>query len=775
MERLQKSDPARVGGHRLLGRLGAGGMGVVYLGRTEDGALAAVKVIRAEYAGESDFRARFRREAEIAARVDSPWAVRITGSDPDAAEPWLATAFVPGPSLAEAVSAHGPLPLRSVRVLGAALAKALTVMHEQGLVHRDLKPGNVLLGMDRPRLIDFGIARGTEDTSLTSTDLVIGSPGFLSPEQAQGRPAGPAADIFSLGCLLAYAATGEPPFGTGSVDALLYRTVHDEPVLGERLQEDPALTATLRACLAKHPDLRPTARDLDEELAEEAPGDGTDWLPDPVVATIAARAAELLALPAIEETLAEPGDQAAGVAGSPDGAADSPDGAADSPDGADGSPDGAGGSPDGPAGADTPAVAPAGAGPSRRRLLALASGAAVLAAGGGAAWLALRDRSDGGDGGDGKGAAGQGSPAATTPGAWTIGVHGDLTGARKDAGTAQERGVRLAVDAFNARTDKPFTLTVATADDAGRADRAAQAATGLIGNPDVLAVIGPTTDASVAPCLELYGEASLAFLTVSAAASVYGVGDRRSFFQTCPVTAAQADPLNLQFIHKQGARRLGILCDRDGDTDGWQTAYLANRTIATYVRQATAYARVVPRGDHDLTPVVADMLRAGIDSFFYTGTAQGAAQAAAALATAGFRGPRAADYALAGPEFVDRAGAAAEGWLFLAPYTGPDAAEVAEVARAHRAAYGAAPAVWTAEAYDVTRLVIERLVAASSGGRRPARADLLTALGQGTYRGLVKEYTFDDARRVKGITSFVHQVQGGRIQYAGPAPQRPVG
>ncbi|MFD2686388.1 serine/threonine-protein kinase, partial [Streptomyces phyllanthi] len=273
MEPLRGADPAKVADYRLLRRLGAGGMGVVYLARSTAGALAAVKVIRAAYADDGGFRARFRREVETAGRVTSPWVVPLLDADPEAVSPWLATAFVPGPSLDEAVEECGPLPRGSVRFLGARLAEALQAVHGAGLVHRDVKPGNVLLAHDGPRMIDFGIARAPEDTALTASGTVVGSPGFLSPEQAQGRgrEIGTPSDVFSLGCLLAFAVTGVRPFGWGSAAAVLMRTVYDDPDLDGVPAE---LLPLLRACLEKAPDSRPTVAEVRRALDGAEPDTG---------------------------------------------------------------------------------------------------------------------------------------------------------------------------------------------------------------------------------------------------------------------------------------------------------------------------------------------------------------------------------------------------------------------------------------------------------------------------------------------------------------------
>jgi eukaryotic-like serine/threonine-protein kinase len=275
MRELQPGDPQRVGPYRLRGRLGVGGMGQVYLGLSPGGRQVAVKVIRADLAEDAEFRARFRREIAVARTVSGLFTAPVIDADVDGPVPWLATAYVRGPSLAEAVSEHGPLPAASVLALARGLAEGLSAIHAAGVVHRDLKPANVLLAEDGPRVIDFGISRAVEASALTHTGLVVGSPGFMSPEQAEGREAGPPSDIFSLGAVLAFAATGQGPFGSGSTPALVYRVVYSEPQL-DLLPAD--VRPLVERCLAKDPARRPTAGDLVGGAAYPAAG----WLPEPV-------------------------------------------------------------------------------------------------------------------------------------------------------------------------------------------------------------------------------------------------------------------------------------------------------------------------------------------------------------------------------------------------------------------------------------------------------------------------------------------------------------
>jgi serine/threonine protein kinase len=212
---LREGDPTRVGPYRLYGRLGQGGMGQVFLGLSRGGLVVAVKIARPELAGDEQFRHRFGAEVAAARKVGGFYTAHVVDADPDADPPWLASACIAGPSLHRAVVDHGPLPSESVAALGAGLAEGLAAVHMCGLVHRDLKPANVILAHDGPRLIDFGIARALDATSYTQTATVLGTAAFMSPEQATARPAGPESDVFSLGCVLAFAATGRSPFGEG--------------------------------------------------------------------------------------------------------------------------------------------------------------------------------------------------------------------------------------------------------------------------------------------------------------------------------------------------------------------------------------------------------------------------------------------------------------------------------------------------------------------------------------------------------------------------------
>jgi outer membrane protein assembly factor BamB len=288
---LEDDDPSRVGRYRLLGRLGAGGMGQVYLGRSPGGREAAVKLVRPELAGDAEFRRRFAREVAAARRVSGAFTAGVLDADAEGTPPWLATVYVPGPSLADAVANHGPLPLESVLALGAGLAEALEAIHAAGVVHRDLKPSNVLLAADGPRVIDFGISVAAEATALTRTGTVIGTPGYMSPEQLTGgTPVGPPSDVFSLASVLVYAATGTGPFGDGGGHALSFRVVYEAPELA-------AVPGPLRAlaepCLAKKPDQRPTVAWLLDNFAEAVGADGdaatvisrnAAWLPEPIAA-----------------------------------------------------------------------------------------------------------------------------------------------------------------------------------------------------------------------------------------------------------------------------------------------------------------------------------------------------------------------------------------------------------------------------------------------------------------------------------------------------------
>ncbi|MEU5700857.1 bifunctional serine/threonine-protein kinase/ABC transporter substrate-binding protein [Streptomyces aurantiacus] len=729
MRALRPGDPSFVGGHRLLGRLGAGGMGVVYLARSTGGALVALKVIRAGYAADPGFRARFRREAEAAGGLTGRWVVPVVAAEPDAREPWLTTAFVPGPSLTEAVTLHGPLPERTVRALGARMAEALTEVHASGLVHRDVKPGNILLALDGPRLIDFGIARSTGVTALTASDVVIGSPGYLSPEQAraQAGDVGPPSDVFSLGCVLAYAATGRRPFGTGTAAAVIFRTVHEEP----DLDAVPwTLVPLLTGCLAKDPAARPTAREVRAALTTEPTqtteteraGDRSgnrsgDWLPPALPRLIAERSSAVLAMP----------DPAFHPAHNP---------------------------------APVTLVQPLERRPalSRRRLLTLGSAAGVVLTGGGlAAWAATRTAG-------GPGGATHSGPLPR----YVIGLHADLSGPGRAIGRAQERGIRLAVADFNSRSrdGRAFDLALKVLDDAGRTKEAEEVAKRFIADPDVYAVIGPTVNAA-AETVSRYEKALLPIVSVSSGDDQYSPTTTRAYFQLRADENTLSTPFIHYLTHVEKSRRTALVDDRAASRTSWQ---IVKDLTAIPPSDGTTTAHVVPADSEDFTPVATAVLASDAQAVVYAGSSpHRAARCARALDRAGFRGTRMAPEPVLQTAFLKEAGPAAEGWVITTTYVDPaELPAAAHFVKTYRKRFGVRTVErFAVEAYDALLFIAEGLH--ELGAVEPERGALVRRLRTTTHKGLAKTIEFDPTTtEFRWLNSlFLHRVSEGAPHFLG--------
>ncbi|MFZ3593500.1 serine/threonine protein kinase [Streptomyces sp. BH104] len=394
---LDDRDPRTAGGYRLVAGLGSGGMGRVYLSHTPGGRAVAVKVIRPELAEDPEFRRRFRTEVAAASKVHGLYTAPVVDSDTESAVPWCATAYVPGPSLAEAVREHGPLPVDTVLRMTAGIAEALQAVHDAGIVHRDLKPSNVLLASDGPRVIDFGVARAADATSATRTGGAVGTVAYMAPEQVLGGSASGSADVFALGQTAVFAATGSTAYGEGEPHAVLYRVVHEEPDLSKVPE---ALRELISGCLSKEAEDRPTVTEVIEsvqairEAQPGGPGPATDaWLPGELAEGIAARAEGARVTGAEPTGLATPPRGAAsgpGTPGSPApaGAFGPPVAFAEEPPAgpAAGSPARpAAGSPAGPSGAETAAVSTGTPRKRSRAWLLAAAGVALVACGAAAA------------------------------------------------------------------------------------------------------------------------------------------------------------------------------------------------------------------------------------------------------------------------------------------------------------------------------------------------------------------------------------------------------
>ena len=282
---LTGDDPQEIAGYQVRARLGAGGMGRVYLALTRGGRPVAIKVVRAEFGDDEEFRDRFRHEVIAAQRVHGLYTAQVLDADPDAQPPWLATAYVPGLSLQQAVTKHGPLPPDSVFLLIAGVAEALQAIHAAGIVHRDLKPSNVILAADGPRVIDFGIAWAATAPALTRSGISVGSPPFMAPEQARGQPSTPSVDVFALGSLATFAVAGHPPFGVDEAVHVLYRVLNEPPNLDGC---PPDMRPLIERCLTKDPEQRPRTSEIIETCRARTAGGGLaferSWLPAAVFA-----------------------------------------------------------------------------------------------------------------------------------------------------------------------------------------------------------------------------------------------------------------------------------------------------------------------------------------------------------------------------------------------------------------------------------------------------------------------------------------------------------
>ncbi|MDQ0580660.1 bifunctional serine/threonine-protein kinase/ABC transporter substrate-binding protein [Streptomyces rishiriensis] len=730
MEPLRTGDPSRIGRYRLLRRLGAGGMGVVFLARAPGGAIAAVKTVRSSYADERGFRSRFRREIEAARQVRSPWVVPLLDADADAETPWLATSYVPGPSLAEAVDAFGPLSLASVRVLGVRLAEALEAVHGAGLVHRDVKPGNVLLAPDGPRLIDFGIARAPEATALTSSGVIVGSPGFLSPEQARAGATriGPPSDVFSLGCVLAFAATGVRPFGGGAAAGMLLRTVYEEP--------DPAalpdgLTPLLRACLHKDPPGRPSLARLRETLAEGAETGSagrSDWLPAPVTRLINDRSAAVLAIGTIEPTQvpsAVPTDAL---------------------------------SPQPPTLTAVTPVRPPARAVGRRGFLRLGSTAGVLAAGGGGAWWwNTRPKPEASSG------SGTGRPRPEL----VVAFHGDLTGAHQKLGNTQLNGARLAVEQFNAEAGPLFRLKLRTYDDGGDPKRAAELAGRLTKDADVLAVLGPTTDACFLATDVTYTTAVMPVVSVSVGDNTDNSVDMNLF--RCHAALRVTDGLLatpcVSYLAKHvDARRTLLVDDQAQGGFAWGLCDQTERVLRRNGRDVTVTR--VAAGRVDYASLAAEVTSAHADAVLFTGDATRAAGFASALSGARFTGTRMATERAFDPRFLTSAGAAATDWVFVTGFTDPTARPSARAfTAAYRTRFGAAPGWYAAEAYDAVMFLTKACV--KDGSPLSERGAIARRLPEVTYSGITRTVQYKQSYGYNHDAMFLFRATGGAFRYLG--------
>jgi ABC-type branched-subunit amino acid transport system substrate-binding protein/serine/threonine protein kinase len=762
-EALAAEDPRQVGRYRVLARLGAGGMGRVFLARSPGGRPVAVKIVRAELAEDPEFRRRFAREVAAARRVNGLFTAGVVDADPEGSPPWLATAYVAGMSLVEAVTAHGPWQESAVRALGVGLAEALEAIHAAGLVHRDLKPSNVLLAPDGPRVIDFGISLAADATALTQTGGAVGTPGFMSPEQLMGRVVTPASDVFALGAVLAYAATGEGPFGAGAAHAVNFRAAY-EPA--ELTRVPGGLRELLAACLEKETAGRPGVAALLERLGVGAGGGAAaalDWLPEGVARSVRERTEA--ALPVTPPSPPTPPSPT--VPNAANGGAFGPPLPPPSP------------PQHQPQHQPTPPTSSSGGGraggPSRRGLLAAAGGTAAVA---GLGALALTLGGGGGEGGDGtsEGSAGStnggdtGGPASPSlsaaPDAQTrtvrIAVHAPLTGDFEAFGQDQLAAARLAVDEANANGGYPgFHFEIAEADDQGDGEMGTVVAESAIGDPRVLAVLGPALSDMADVVCPLYADAGLACVTPSATNSTLTEQGYGTFLRAVPDDRQSGEAI-ADLLAELEAGEVMVIDDSSSYSVG----------VADAVQQRLEELGIshirngVPDAATGMDGIARDVVDSRAGAVAFLGYYDQAADLAGALVERGFSGPRVSGDAVMDPTLTDLGGDPVEGWYVVSSgFDVTDSAPGRAFLRRLEEDYGRGPSTYAPRAYDVTAMIIETVVAL---GEDADRDTVFAELADARYDGITGEISFDARGEYGGVGPDLYQVEGGEFAPRGP-------
>ncbi|GLZ14735.1 hypothetical protein Acsp04_49700 [Actinomadura sp. NBRC 104425] len=704
-EPLLPDDPTRLGAYTLTGRLGEGGQGAVYLGRDADGRQVAVKLLHARLSRDPAARSRFVRELEVAKRVAGFCTARVLDADVDGDRPYIVSEFVSGPSLAALVRDEGPMDDSALLRLAIGTATALAAIHRAGVVHRDFKPQNVLMGAGGPRVIDFGIARALGDDTAIVTSQVVGTPAYMAPEQVAGSAIGPATDVFAWGGTLLFAATGRPPFGGDSVPAVMHRVLHAEADVG--VLPGP-LAEIVGACLAKAPERRPSAQDVLLRLLGLVGAHSPSGSGDPLE-----RGATLVTTRLTEVIKNVP-------AGSP------------------------------PPQVSPPDTVPPARRPRRRRRSALIA-AIPLAASAIILPFAVAPLLRGGENG--------GSGGGTTV---TLGFVGPLSGDSAHLGRPMLAGARLAVAEYNARGPRVRARLVEY-DTKGREEGAAAVAP-RIADDEVQALVGPALSGEaqrMAPLLEQYHVPS-----VSPGATAESLSEQGWQYWHTVVPDTDASAVALADLALRSGPPNNVMVIDDGTLYARTTANVFQTRLET--GSVNVLRKRVPEQAQDFSALVREMKRSGVDAVFYGGLYPQAAPLIKQARQEGVSARFYLTDGSFDPQLTTLAGTAAEGAVLTCSCLNPGATTVVTpqyadfLKRYAKANGGAQPETFAAEGYDAANAVLDALAAGKRTGE-----EINAYFGTMDRQGVTQRIRFTAKGEIIDAVVYAYQVRSGRFVLLG--------